>query len=174
VIKMITREIIEQNKKKENIVQQIKEKKQVQMIGTSMLPFLNSNKIKTLFIVECPSYKIGDIVILKYKKSIVGIAVHRLVVYKHEKVITKGDNNYLCDDAINEYDLLGKVEKSMLEDGRIIQIPSSRFVAMLSKCEHEICRKASSLLSKAFHKVCIRIYYFYAILRRCKYGYILE
>lgn len=171
---MITREIIEQNKKKENVVQQIKEKKQVQIIGISMLPFLNSNKIKTLFIVECPSYKIGDIVILKYKKSIVGIAVHRLVAYKNEKVVTKGDNNYLCDDAINEYDLLGKVEKAMLVDGRIIQIPSSRFVAMLSKCEGVICRKVSSLLTKVLHKVCIGIYYLYAVLRRWKYGYILE
>ena len=171
---MITREIIEQNKKKENIVQQIKEKKQVQMIGTSMLPFLNSNKIKTLFVVECPLYKVGDIVILKYKKSIVGIAVHRLVAYKHDKVVTKGDNNCLCDDSIDEYDIVGKVEKAMLADGRIIPIPSSRFVAILSKCEHIICRKGSSLLTTVLHKVCIGIYYLYAGLRGGKYGYILE
>jgi len=171
---MITREIIEQNKKKEDIVQQIIKKKQVQIIGTSMLPFLNSNKILTLFVVECPSYKIGDIVILKCKKSVVGIAVHRLVAYKYGKVVTKGDNNCLCDDAIDEYDLVGKVEKAMLTDGRIIQIPSSRFVAMLSKCEHIICRKVSSLLAKVFHKVCIGFYYLYAGLRWGKYGYILE
>ena len=76
---VINRTIVEQYKRKNDVVQQIKRTKQVQLVGESMIPTLDSAKILILFVSCGSDFKIGDVVVFKYSHSVVGVVVHRII-----------------------------------------------------------------------------------------------
>lgn len=137
---VINRTIVEQYKRKNDVVQQIKRTKQVQLVGESMIPTLDSAKILTLFVSCGSDFKIGDVVVFKYSHSVVGVVVHRIIKRTGNIVITKGDNNLQCDESIDSSAIIGKVEKALMKDMSIRTVRSSSLVARLSKVENSIVR----------------------------------
>lgn len=155
------RVIIEQYKMKNDIVQQIKMNKQVQLIGESMMPTLQPSQILTLFVSGSHDFKIGDVVVFKYKHSVVGISVHRIVKKTGNVIITKGDNNLKCDKSIESSAIIGKIEKALMKDMSIISVRSSRLVALLSRLENNLDKWIPERLKLITHRALIELYKFY-------------
>ncbi len=152
------RKIVEQYKTKNNFVQQVRKTKQVQLVGNSMMPTLDSSKILTLFVSDCRDFKIGDVVVFEYKHSVVGIAVHRIIKKIGNIITTKGDNNMQCDERIDSSAIIGKVEKALMKDMSIVTVKSSGLVAWLSRVESSIIKWMPKRLTSITHRVLIKWY----------------
>ena len=155
---MNTRLIIEQYKNKNNLVQKIQETKQVQVIGESMMPTLDPTEVSALFVTNSSEYKVGDIVVFKYERSLVGVSVHRIIGKRGDVIITKGDNNLKSDGAINMSNIIGKIEKALMKDSDIIALKSSKVIAVLSKLEDNMARRLSVSAALRVHRVLIKLY----------------
>lgn len=155
---MNTRTIIEQYKQRQNILQRIRETGQVQLYGDSMFPILNPKEISVLFVKNRADYKVGDIVVFKYKYSLFGVSVHRIIKKSGRTVTTKGDNNLRDDGDIDISDVIGKVEKVLTVGSSIAEAKSSKFVAMLSRFERCVAPVFPKRISVFFHRVLIKIY----------------
>ena len=86
----------------------------VKVHGESMYPVLRDKD--RIIIVSVPIYKIGDIVLFRYKEE--GYIVHRIVYCGHGKIICKGDNSFRLE-YINNNDIVGRVSKIYREDVEI-------------------------------------------------------
>ena len=157
---MNTRTIVEQYKKRNSVVQQIRQTRQVQIVGESMRPTLDPAKMSVLFVSNCSEYKIGDIVVFEYKHSFVGVSVHRIVKKYGDTITTKGDNNLQSDESINISAIIGKVEKALIDDISIVSVKSSRLIAMLSRFENYISKLFTRKNILTFHQLLTRIYIF--------------
>ena len=159
---MDTRTIVEQYKKRNSVVQQIRQTRQVRIVGESMWPTLDPEKISVLFISNCSKYKIGDIVVFEYKHSFVGVSIHRIVKKYGGTITTKGDNNLQSDESINISAIIGKVEKALIDDTSIVPVKSSRCIAMLSRFENYISKLLARKIVWTFHQLLIKMYNFLA------------
>lgn len=155
------RTIVEQYKKKNNVVQQIRMTKQVQLIGESMMPILDPSKILSLFVSDCCNLKVGDVVVFEYKQSVVGVSVHRIIKKEKNIITTKGDNNLHSDESINSSAIIGKVEKALMQDMSIVPVKSSNFVACFSRLENRAVGLLSKRLTRIVHQSLIKAYKFF-------------
>ena len=153
---MNTRAIIEQYKKN-NLADQIRNTKQVRLMGESMLPVLDPKDISVLFVSE-PSYQIGDVVVFESKKSLVGVSVHRIVKIKGDRVITKGDNNLQCDPEIHKAAIIGKVEKALQRNGTFLSVRSSKLFSFLSNAENSLAAVLPQKMMRSLHRRLIKVY----------------
>lgn len=74
--------------------------------GTSMQPIINEKDKLTIEKVKRRDLHPGDIVVFYKKGSFVG---HRIIKFKNDTIVTKGDNVPFPDKPVNFGDLLGKV-----------------------------------------------------------------
>lgn len=155
---MNTRTIIEQYKQRQNILQRIRETRQVQLYGESMFPILNSKEISVLFVKSSDDYKVGDIVVFKYEHSLFGVSVHRIIKKNGRTITTKGDNNLLEDGDIDISAVIGKVEKALTTGSSVIDVKSSKFVAILSSFERREARVFPKRISVFIHGILMKIY----------------
>ena len=155
---MNCRTIVNQYKKRNDLVQQIRKTKQVQLIGNSMMPTLDPSKMLTLFVSDCRDFKIGDVLVFEYTHSVVGIAVHRIIKKTESIITTKGDNNLQCDESIDSSAIIGKVEKALMKDMSIVTVKSSGFMAWLSRVESIIIKWIPKRLTLILHRVLIKLY----------------
>ena len=158
---MNVRMIVEQYKKKNNFVQQVRTTKQVQLIGESMMPTLDPSKILTLLVSDCCDFKTGDVVVFEYKQSVVGVSVHRIIKKAGNIITTKGDNNLHSDESINSSAIIGRVEKALMKDMTIVTVKSSNFVAWFSRLESRITSLLPKRLTMIVHQVLTKAYKFF-------------
>ncbi|MBQ8175049.1 MAG: S26 family signal peptidase [Clostridia bacterium] len=152
------REIVRQNKNSDAMLTQIRATKQICLAGESMLPSLDPQSIQTLFISEPEQYRVGDVVVFAYDRSIVGVSVHRIVRVDTDTVITKGDNNFRCDDDISKRALIGKVEKALLQNFRVVAVASSKRIARLSLWEDRLSRRLGRGMQARLHALLVKMY----------------
>lgn len=155
---MNCRTIVNQYKKRNDLVQQIRRTKQVQLVGESMMPIFDPAKILTLFVSDCRDFKIGDVVVFEYTHSVVGIAVHRIIKKTGSSITTKGDNNLQCDERIDSSAIIGKVEKALMKDMSIVTVRASGLVTRLSRVEGNITKIMPKRLTLITHSVLIKLY----------------
>ena len=155
---MNVRALVNQYKKKNDAVQQIKRTKQVKMIGSSMLPILDPNEISILFVTECPEYEVGNIVVFEYENSVPGFSVHRIIRLEGDKVLTKGDNNLQSDDMVDRNAIIGKIEKALYTNGSFHNVKTSKIIAWLSRCESDVEKVFSKKIVVLLHCMLIKIY----------------
>ena len=70
----------------------------------SMSPSILSNDIVIVNISN--KYDVNDIVTFKYNEEFI---THRIIEISNDKIITKGDANYIVDNPIHKDDIIGKV-----------------------------------------------------------------
>ncbi len=157
-IEMNTRRIVEQYKKRNDWINRIRETKQLQFVGNSMCPVLDPAKISTLFLSFCNEYRVGDIVAFEYKHSLMGVSVHRIIKKNRDTVLTKGDNNLQCDEAIGISCIIGKVERVLTNESIIAPIITSKPIAILSRIENRIVKWLPNRVSCSLHKILTKIY----------------
>lgn len=150
--------IVDQIKKKNHLIQQIRKTKQVQLIGESMMPTLDPLKILTLFVSDRCDFKIGDVIVFEYKRSISGMTVHRIIKKKGRTITTKGDNNILEDENIDISAVIGKVEKALTTGSSVIDVKSSKFAAILSRFEGRAACVFPKRISVFIHGILIKMY----------------
>lgn len=155
---MKTRDIIQQYKNRENIATKVRNSKQISVIGESMLPCLDRQKYKVLLLSDVESYHVGDIVVFENDKSLVGLSVHRIISLKKDFIITKGDNNNFQDHPIDRTKIIGRIEKALDNNGKIVTIAQSKFIASISLYEAQINRITMGIFSKYIHRLVKFIY----------------
>lgn len=155
---MNVRALVNQYKKKNDAVQQIKRTKQVKMIGSSMLPILDPNEISILFVTECPEYEVGNIVVFEYEKSVPAFSVHRIIRLERDKVLTKGDNNLQSDDMVDRNAIIGKIEKALYTNGSFHTVKTSKIIAWLSRCESSVEKRLTKKIVLLIHCLLTKIY----------------
>lgn len=147
-----------QHKKKNEAVQQIKMTKQVKLIGDSMLPTLDPNDISMLFVTENIDYVVGDIVVFKCEESILGFSVHRIIHLTKDKVITKGDNNLQADNEVDKTAIIGRIEKAFYNDKSFRNVKSSKLIAYLSKFESRTAKVPPQKIVVFMHRILVKVY----------------
>lgn len=157
-IEMDTRMIVEQYKRRNDLIQQVRETKQLQIVGNSMCPVLDPRKISTIFLSFCGEYRVGDVIAFEYRYSIVGISVHRIIKKSGDAIFTKGDNNIKCDKAIDVSKIIGKVESALTNKSNIVPIKTSIFIAMLSRIENRLVEWLPKRLLDFLHSTLRKIY----------------
>ena len=153
-----TRRIIEQYKKRNDWINKIRETKQLQIVGNSMYPVLDPTKISTLFLSFCHEYRVGDVVAFEYKHSLMGVSVHRIIKKSRDTILTKGDNNIQCDEAIGISCIIGKVERALTNESIVVPIRTSKSVAILSRIENRLDKCLPNRISCVLHRILTKIY----------------
>lgn len=157
-IEMNTRRIVEQYKKRDDWINRIRKTKQLQIVGNSMSPVLDPTKISTMFLSFSNKYRVGDVVAFEYKYSLMGVSVHRIIKKNRNIILTKGDNNIQCDEAVDISCIIGKVEKVLSNESIIVPIRNSKAIATLSRIENRIAKWLPNRVSCSLHKILTKIY----------------
>jgi hypothetical protein len=91
----------------------------VQATGKSMTPFLRGGEILTIHRVPPATLSIGDLIFFKTPEGVP--LIHRIVKKQQDEhgfvFHTKGDSLFVCDTAIGERHILGKVCRIERVDG---------------------------------------------------------
>lgn len=80
----------------------------IRLGGYSMWPFIKPGTEATIIKADINSLEIGDIVVFSKSKKLIA---HRVIRFKKDinDIITKGDNEFLCDGKINLDSFYGKI-----------------------------------------------------------------
>ena len=157
-IEMNTRMIVEQYKKRNDWINRIRETKRLQIVGSSMCPVLDPTNISTIFLSFCNEYRVGDVVAFEYKQSLMGVSVHRIIKKSRKNILTKGDNNIQCDEAIDISSIIGKVEMALTNESIVVSIRTSKPIAILSRIENSLVKWLPNRVSYSLHKILTKIY----------------
>ncbi len=87
------------------------------VLSGSMRPTFSEGDL--LFVVECDSYNVGDIIVFNADGILI---THRIISADGDTVITKGDANGIADEPINIAAVKGKVVRYIPFAGYIVNI----------------------------------------------------
>lgn len=102
----------------------INNKMDIRVNGFSMEPLLIKDDVVTVEKVDTPN--LGDIVIFSYNENLL---IHRLIGYKENKYVLKGDNSYNIE-IINKSDILGVAKEFKRKDIKIL-LDNEQFIDII-------------------------------------------
>ena len=106
----------------------------VKAAGFSMSPFICSGDVVTIFPEQKTGSTIGDVIACVHPGT-GRLIIHRVVQFRSDEVLIKGDNTLEADGWIAKSDILGVV-KQVERDGKPIRLglgPERRLIAFVTR-----------------------------------------